>query len=292
MEIEQKDGNAKKTGSKEANAKKTVKSSGDRKTINWSGTNITSQNRSSINRNSNGANRDSVLRIGVIDPEVLGTYGDGGNALVLRQRARLRGVDAEIVKIHLRDEIPDSLDIYTLGGGEDTAQSLAAEHFQRSQGLVRAAAANKPILAICASLQVLGVYYTDAQNRQVQGLGLLDAYTEPQGFRSIGELITEPVGLGLTDLLTGFENHGGATTLGEDAQPLGKVLFGQGNDAQGFEGAIQGSVVATYMHGPVLARNPQLADWLLEKATGSQLSKLDLPSIHQLRKERLVFLDK
>lgn len=230
---------------------------------------------------------DSVLRIGVIDPEVLGTYGDGGNAIVLQERAQRRGISTEIVRIHLSDQIPESLDVYTLGGGEDTAQSLAAEHFCRSPGLKRAATAGRPILAICASLQVLGTSYTDAENRKVEGLGILDVVTEPQGHRSIGELVSEPTLAGLDELLTGFENHGGATILGADAQPLGKVRFGSGNDGRGHEGAVQGSVVATYMHGPALARNPQLADYLLERAVGESLPPLSMRAVDRLRQERL-----
>lgn len=229
---------------------------------------------------------DSVLRIGILDPEVLGTYGDGGNALVLCERARRRGYAAEIVKIGLTDPIPEFLDIYTLGGGEDTAQTLAAEHLRRTRGLIRAAENQRPILAICASLQVLGISYTDAQNRQVDGLGLLDVETKPQGFRAIGELVTQPLLAGLREPLTGFENHGGATTLGQDARPLGRVLHGHGNDNQGFEGVTQGSIVATYMHGPVLARNPELADYLLERAIGESLPSLILETVKKLRQER------
>lgn len=230
---------------------------------------------------------ESSLRIGLVAPEVLGTYGDSGNALVLAQRARWRGISAEIVTVDLFDSIPDSLDIFTLGGGEDTAQALAADYFRKDHGLARAAQAKKPIMAICASLQVLGNSYVDAEKREVAGVGLLDIETRPQGKRTIGELVTQPLLEGLTEPLTGFENHGGATTLGPDARGLGTVVSGVGNGVDGVDGVVQGSIIATYMHGPVLARNPELADLLLEMATGAHLSPLPLECVDRLRAERI-----
>ncbi len=125
-------------------------------------------------------------------PEVLGTYGDTGNALILAERARRRGIDAEVVHVGLTEDIPDSLDIYTLGGGEDTAQALAADKFRGTSGLSRALDAGRPLLAICASLQVLGHWYEDARGLRVPGMGVLDITTEPQGHRAIGELVTVP----------------------------------------------------------------------------------------------------
>lgn len=235
----------------------------------------------------------SQLQIGVLLPEVLGTYGDSGNAVVLQKRAEWRGIDARIVPLSLEDPIPSSLDIYTMGGGEDTAQALAASYIRGDKGLHNAVVAGAPVLAICASMQILGSWYEDAQGRTSEGLELLDCHTVPQGRRSIGEIITQPLIEGLTDKLTGFENHGGATILGPDARPLGKVLLGVGNaapageDDPGVEGVVQGSIIATYMHGPALARNPQLADYLLEKAIGDTLEPLRMPEVDALRAERL-----
>ena len=128
---------------------------------------------------------ESILRIGLVYPQVLGTYGDSGNAVILAQRALRRGIPAEIVTVGLTDEIPGELDIYALGGGEDTAQAIAAQKMRAQTGLNRAAAAGKPVLAICASLQVLGRTYTDGANRVVEGLGLLDAVTAPRGKRAL-----------------------------------------------------------------------------------------------------------
>ncbi len=270
------------------------------------------------------------LTIGLILPDVLGTYGDDGNALVLRERARRRGFDATIAPIKLGEPVPDDLDVYTIGGGEDVAQTIAAEHLAADGGLARAAAKGRPILAICAGFQVLGETFR-AGGREVAGLGLIDARTESLPERAIGEIRTTPVAgtvdgtflQGLSATLTGFENHLGKTVLGADAKPLGRVIRGVGNAGPevqpdpprdpgaagdggaeanvgkrepaetptgGEEGAVQGSVVCTYLHGPVLARNPQLADLLLARAMGvdaTTLEPLDLPVIDRLRAERI-----
>lgn len=270
--------------------------------------------------------KEATLNIGLVLPDVLGTYGDDGNALVLRQRARMRGISAEIHTVNLGDAVPESLDIYTVGGGEDVAQILAADHLLADGAMTRAVQAGRPVLAICAGLQVFGQSFR-ASDRMVDGLGLLDATTSSLQNRTIGELRSDPnlKGFGLTagsvgsagvltEPLTGFANHQGATLLGPDATPLGYVTEGVGNtDAHGalsgglghdragkevyFEGAVQGSIVATYMHGPVLARNPQLADLLLASAmdttlaelpplTGAFATQLD-GEVAQLRAERL-----
>ncbi len=232
---------------------------------------------------------ESTLRIGLVLPDVMGTYGDSGNALVLKRRAIMRGIDAEVVHITLDDPVPDSLDVYTLGGAEDYAQRLATRHLTRYPGLQQAAAAGRPVLAICAAIQVLGHWYETSAGERVDGISLFDLTTAPQEKRSIGELVTEPTLAALTQPLTGFENHRGGTTLGSDAKPLGRVKHGVGNGVgDGTEGVVQGSALGTYMHGPALARNPELADHLLATAMGVEsLAPLDLPEVSRLRKERL-----
>jgi CobQ-like glutamine amidotransferase family enzyme len=230
---------------------------------------------------------DSTVRIGLVLPDVMGTYGDGGNAVVLRQRLRLRGFDAEIIEITLSEPVPSGLDFYTLGGAEDYAQRLATKHLIRHPGLQRAANDGAPVLAICAAIQVLGHWYETSAGERVDGVGLLDLITAPQPVRTIGELVSRPLLDGLTQPLTGFENHRGGTVLGDSAKPLGAVTRGAGNRAgDGVDGAVQGSVVATYMHGPCLARNPQLADLLLSRVVG-ELAPLELDEVALLRRERL-----
>jgi CobQ-like glutamine amidotransferase family enzyme len=231
--------------------------------------------------------RESTVRIGLVLPDVMGTYGDGGNAVVLRQRLRLRGFDAEVVDITLPDPVPSELDLYTLGGAEDYAQRLATKHLLRYPGLQQAASRGAPVLAICAAIQVLGHWYETSTGERVDGVGLLDVTTSPQEKRTIGEVVSQPLAPGLSELLTGFENHRGGTVLGAAAQPLAKVVSGAGNRAgDGIDGAVQGSVVATYLHGPCLARNPELADLLLSRVVG-ELAPLEIVEVAQLRRERL-----
>ena len=236
------------------------------------------------------------LTIGLVLPDVLGTYGDDGNALVLRERARRRGIEASIERVLLHDDIPPSYDLYTLGGGEDSAQLLAAARLSASPGLQSAAADGRPIFAVCAGLQVLGHTFR-AHGEEAEGVGLLDVTTTPLSRRATGELASEPTRAGITaelsEPLTGFENHMGATVLGPDATALGRVTRGVGNGADGEEkvdGVVQGSVIATYMHGPALARNPQLADLLIARALDiplAELEPLELDAVTKLREERL-----
>ena len=249
------------------------------------------------------------LTIGLVLPDVLGTYGDDGNALVLQERARLRGIDVHIERFLLNDDIPATCDIYTLGGGEDAAQLIAAARLSASPGLQAAAADGRPVFAVCAGLQVLGHTFR-AHGEEVEGVGLLDITTSPLDTRATGELLSEPTQAGitaeLTETLTGFENHMGATVLGPEAQALGVVTRGVGNGAGDgasagaagtaattgakVDGVVQGSVIATYMHGPALARNPQLADLLIARALDvplAELAPLDLEDVTQLRRERL-----
>ncbi|MDA2889929.1 glutamine amidotransferase [Mycolicibacterium sp. BiH015] len=230
---------------------------------------------------------ESAVRIGLVLPDVMGTYGDGGNSVVLRQRLRLRGIESEIVEITLDDPVPAELDLYTLGGAEDYAQRLATKHLIRYPGLQQAVSRGAPVLAICAAIQVLGHWYETSAGERVDGVGILDVTTSPQPQRTIGEVASTPLVEGLTEPLTGFENHRGGTVLGPQARPLAAVTKGAGNRAgDGIDGAVQGSVVATYLHGCCLARNPQLADHLLGKVVGP-LAPLELPEVTQLRKERL-----
>ena len=226
----------------------------------------------------------SAVRVGLVFPDLLGTYGDGGNALVLVQRLRWRGIDAEIVRVGVDDPLPDDCEIYVLGGGEDAPQTFATARL-RELGFTETVARGAVVFAVCAGFQILGRTFSGSDGAPQPGLGIVDCTTRPKGERQIGELVVEPTGLDLP-MLTGFENHGGITELGAGAVPLGRVKVGFGNGAGAVEGVVAGHVVGTYLHGPALARNPALADLLLSWVVGP-LEPLDLPLVDRLRTERL-----
>jgi len=233
--------------------------------------------------------RDDTLVIAVVRPDVLGTYGDGGNAVVLQQRLERRGIPAEFLIIGAGEVVPTMCDICVLGGGEDGAQAALAEQRDLGISLQRAAERGVAMLAVCAAFQVLGHSFITADGARRPGYGVLDCWTNARlPERAVGEIA---VSARLDDrdlgLLSGFENHGGATTLGPHARPLGTVLSGVGNgDGNETEGAQQGSIIGTYLHGPVLARNPALADAILEMVVGP-LPPLDVPGVEGLRAQRL-----
>jgi CobQ-like glutamine amidotransferase family enzyme len=230
------------------------------------------------------------VRIALIYPSLLGTYGDGGNASVLAQRLRWRGIAAETIDVGLDDAVPEQVDVYVLGGGEDVAQTLAVSKLAGG-ALARAADVGKPVFAVCAGFQILGETFLDGRGDTHAGLGLIDCRTDRlDGPRAVGELLGEPAVGGLDGPLTGYENHGGRTVLGPGAQPFARVRAGVGNGDAGVDGAVQGSVVATYLHGPALARNPGLADYLLSHAVGAKLEPLDDREEDELRRERLAFV--
>ena len=228
------------------------------------------------------------VSIALLYPELLGTYGDGGNAAVLAQRLRWRNIPAEVVDVHAGEAIPGGCQIYVMGGGEDAPQALAAQELRSGSVLVDAVEEGAGVLAVCAGLQVLGHRFAGEDGKAHEGLGLLDCETHrDDGPRRIGEVVATPdPSLGLPDL-TGYENHGGVTTLGPTAVPLARVVVGNGNSGgDGTEGIVNGRVIGTYLHGPVLARNPALADHLLSSVIGP-LPPLDDEEIEALRKERL-----
>jgi CobQ-like glutamine amidotransferase family enzyme len=227
-----------------------------------------------------------AVQIALVFPSLLGTYGDGGNASVLAQRLRWRDLDADVVDVDVAEPLPEQADIYVLGGGEDAAQTLAVS---RLAGLTRVVERGAPVFAVCAGFQILGETFLDGRGSTHPGLGVIDCRTDRlPGSRAVGELLGTPLVDGLDAPLTGYENHGGHTVLGPSARPLARVEAGVGN-GEGVDGAVQGSVVATYLHGPALARNPALADWILAKVTGP-LVPLDDSEEEELRRERFAAL--
>lgn len=231
---------------------------------------------------------DSSIRIVVVHPDLLGTYGDGGNGVVLLRRLAWRGIEAELVEAMSGRPVPASGDIYCLGGGEDAAQARAAAELRQGDPVGQAVSRGAAVLAICAGFQVIGHRFPSADGSVRDGLGLIDMETvKGSGRRPVGELVVTPSpGLGLPEL-TGYENHSGRTRLGPGVQPLGAVSSGVGNGVgDNTEGAVSGRVVGTYMHGPALARNPALADLILSSVVG-RLEPLDDSEAESLRSERL-----
>lgn len=220
-----------------------------------------------------------------IYPDVLGTYGDGGNAVVLAKRLEWRGHDTVIVDVRTGDPVPSTCDLYVLGGGEDDPQTTAANALAVDNPLGKAIDAGAVVFAVCAGYQILGTTFNGSDGPR-PGLGLADwATTTRPRHRPVGELLVEPSpDLGLP-ALTGYENHASLTKLGVEARPLGTVVSGVGN-GDGSEGALQGRVLGTYMHGPALARNAALADLVLSWVVGP-LSPLDDDEAEDLRRERV-----
>ena len=228
------------------------------------------------------------LRIVWVYPDLLSTYGDRGNLLVLMRRAWLRGIDAESVEVNSDEPVPRQGDIYLLGGGEDLPQILAARRLRDDGGLASVASFGAVIFAVCAGYQLLGTEFGGAEGQPVDGLGILDTSSSRGERRGVGEIVADvDPALGVPRL-TGFENHQGVTRLGLGARPLANVTVGVGN-GDGTEGAYAHRVLGTYLHGPALARNPGLADLLLSWAAGplEPLNGADEEWARQLREERL-----
>lgn len=232
---------------------------------------------------------DSTVRVGLVYPELLGTYGDRGNALVLVERCRRRGIDAELVEVAAGSPLPDSLDVYLFGGGEDDAQVMAASGMRASATAIeRARSGGAVVFAVCAGFQLLGTRYEAGDGEVLDGLGLVDMTTHAGPDRLIGEVVIQPDPSTGLPPLTGFENHGGRTRLGPGVRPLGRVLVGGGNGVDGVDGVLAERLLGTYLHGPVLPRNPALADLLLRWRLGPDaITPLDDELCERLRRERL-----
>ena len=224
------------------------------------------------------------MKIVRIHNELLGTYGDRGNADVLAYRAGLAGISTTVVDVSYRDLIPHDGDIYLLGGAEDAAQVLSCSALS-SGALHGAVEKGAVVLAICAGFQILGKTFY-ANGVEQRGLGLLNMTTVPGDKRYVGDIKIHSDLMGIE--LTGFENHGGKTILGPGTQPFGNVAVGHGNGDSGVDGAISGNIFGTYLHGPVLARNPEFADLLLSRAHGAPVQVSDALADQYAKLRRLV----
>ncbi len=211
-----------------------------------------------------------TVRICHIYPRLLSVAGDRGNLFVLMQRCAWRGIRYSVTEADV-GEVPDfaETDLILLHGGQDREMTAAARDLAEKAGPLREAIeGDAVVLAVCAGYQLLGRYYAPAEGPRIQGIEVLDAVTEAGPTRFIGHVAVDcDFGDGSRGQLIGFENHSGRTRLGSGAEPLGRVLAGGGNNGEdGTEGARYREVYATYLHGPVLPKNPWLADHLLSRA--------------------------
>jgi CobQ-like glutamine amidotransferase family enzyme len=207
------------------------------------------------------------IRVGHLYPDYLNIYADRGNIAVLASRARARGHELDVRAIGMRDPVPaGEIDLFYVGGGQDREQELVAHDLvAKAEPLREAVEAGAAFLAVCGGYQLLGRSYRDVAGVELPGIGLLPLHTVAGDTRMIGDVLLDCAWAGET--LAGFENHAGRTILDEGAEPLGRVVSGFGNDGRsGYEGCRYRRAYGTYLHGPLLPRNPWFADRLLEEA--------------------------
>ena len=226
-----------------------------------------------------------TLRVCALYPDLMNIYADRGNLLLLERRCAWRGLGFELSAARLGEELdPDGADLFYIGGGQDRDQSRCARDLAsvKRDALHAAAARGAVILAVCGGYQLLGHSYVTDPSRPTEtlpGVGLVDLETvRADGPRLIGNVAIEvELAPGERRVLAGFENHAGRTVLGSGTTPLGRVLRGHGNNgSDGHEGVRMGSVIGTYLHGPLLPKNAWFADWLIRAALGlSELAPLE-----------------
>jgi CobQ-like glutamine amidotransferase family enzyme len=222
--------------------------------------------------------------VGHLYPDYLNIYADRGNIAVLERRAAWRGIGFDYRTIGLGEKAnPDEHDLYYVGGGQDREQALVAPDLTtKGESLHEAVDGGAAFLAVCGGYQLLGRFYRDRSGAELPGIGLLPHHTVAGERRMIGDVLLEcELEPGHRRTLAGFENHAGRTYLDEGAEALGRVVAGFGNNGEdGLEGSRVGNALGTYLHGPLLPRNPWLADWLIGKALARRLG--DAPDLKPL----------
>ena len=205
-----------------------------------------------------------TLRIGWLYPTKMNIYGDRGNVIVLSQRAAWRGIEPQVVELDIADNIPDDIDVFFFGGGQDQEQIAVSRDLTGVKGeTLRTAIDNgAAALTVCGGYQLFGHVYRPHDAEPLPGIGILDVETDAGGERFIGNVVAESQ----WGELVGFENHSGLTWLGPGAEPMGRVVHGRGNNGNdGTEGAKYRNALGCYMHGSILPKNPALADWLIAR---------------------------
>lgn len=205
------------------------------------------------------------LVIGYLYGDLMNIYGDTGNIITLQKRALWRDIEVEIKQISVGDSLkPGEVDIFFFGGGQDQSQEIVAKDLQKKAKVLKAEIERGvSLLSICGGYQLLGEYYKPHKSPKFPGVGLFPAYTVASNDRMIGNIVIDSE----FGKLVGFENHSGKTFLKKGAKPLGKVMKGFGNNGEDqTEGCIYKNAIGCYIHGSLLPKNPELADWLLQKA--------------------------
>jgi lipid II isoglutaminyl synthase (glutamine-hydrolysing) len=203
------------------------------------------------------------VRIAWLYSARMNIYGDRGNVIALAQRARWRGIEPEVVSINIGEPIPDDVDIFFFGGGQDQEQVAVSRDLAGAKGeaLREAIERGAAMLAVCGGYQLLGREYRPYNAEPLAGIGVFDVTSEAGPERFIGNVVVDT---GEWGSLVGFENHSGLTWLGDGSEPLGTVRVGRGNNGRdGTEGARYRNAVGCYLHGALLPKNPKLTDWLL-----------------------------
>ena len=213
--------------------------------------------------------------VGHLYPDYLNIYADRGNIAVLSRRAAWRGHELDVRPVSIGEPVrPGEHDLLYIGGGQDREQALVAQDLlAKAAGVRESVAEGAAVLAVCGGYQLLGRTYRDLHGADLPGIGLFPFDTVAGDTRMIGDVLLEcELEPGVPRTLAGFENHAGRTRLDPGAQPLGRVVAGFGNDGEsGWEGCRAGRAIGTYLHGPLLPRNPWLADWLLAQALAHRL---------------------
>ncbi len=221
-----------------------------------------------------------IIRIAHLYPDMLNLYGDRGNIIALTERMKARGIDVQTDSVTMGKSFnSDNYDILFIGGGQDFEQDVLLDDLKKGKD----AEINKAIhngtvmLAICGGYQMLGRYYKTYDGKMLEYMGALDFYTEGKEERMIGNYAYKTKE-GIE--VVGFENHSGRTYLGKSVEPLGKMIKGFGNNGEdGTEGVRFKNTFGTYSHGPVLPKNPQLADLLISKALENKYGKSELSAL-------------
>jgi len=220
------------------------------------------------------------LNICHLYPDLLNVYGDVGNILILKNRAESRGIKVNVIDISLKDDFKsEDMDITFFGGGQDYEQSIVSEDLKnnKKEELTKYIEDGKVLLAICGGYQLLGTYYRAPSGEKLEGLGLLNIFTEGGDNRFIGNTVI--YNEETNETYVGFENHSGRTYI-NDLKPLGKCIYGYGNNGEdGYEGCIYKNTFCTYFHGSLLSKNPELADRLLQLALDKKYGAAELVQI-------------